>query len=70
MFVSVDLIGEKNQVILECGILHIELRTFLNFSWVIVMHHFVGFFSNVYLKIIGKHEIDHHVRDRLTQVRS
>ena len=44
------------------GELHPELRIFLNFSWVIVIYHFVGC-SNVYLKIIVKYEIDHHIRD-------
>ena len=46
--------------------LHPELRIFLNFSWVIVIYHFVGC-SNVYLKIIVKYEIDHHIRDPLTR---
>ena len=48
------------------GELHPELRIFLNFSWVIVIYHFVGC-SNVYLKIIVKYEIDHHIRDPLTR---
>ena len=48
------------------GELHSELRIFLNFSWVIVIYHFVGC-SNVYLKIIVKYEIDHHIRDPLTR---
>ena len=43
-----------------------ELRIFMNFSWVIVMHHFVSC-SNVYLKIIVKYEDDHHIRDPLTR---
>ena len=43
-----------------------ELRIFLNFSWVIVIYHFVGCF-NVYLKIIVKYENDHHIRDPLTR---
>ena len=45
---------------------HPELRIFMNFSWVIVMYHFVGC-SNVYLKIIVKYEGDHHIRDPLTR---
>ena len=48
------------------GELHPELRIFLNFSWVIAIYHFVGC-SNVYLKIIVKYEIDHHIRDPLTR---
>ena len=36
------------------GDFHPELRIFMNFSWVIVMYHFVGC-SNVYLKIIVKY---------------
>ena len=48
------------------GYLHPELRIFMNFSWVIVMHHFVSC-SNVYLKIIVKYEDDHHIRDPLTR---
>ena len=44
----------------KIGELHPELRIFLNFSWVIVIYHFVGC-SNVYLKIIVKYEIDHHI---------
>ena len=48
------------------GELHPELRIFLNFSWVIVICHFVGC-SNVYLKIIVKYEIDHHIRDPMTR---
>ena len=48
------------------GELHPELRIFLNFSWVIVIYHFVGC-SNVYLKIIVKYEIDHHIRDIFTR---
>ena len=48
------------------GELHPELRIFLNFSWVIVIYHFVGC-SNVYLKIIVTYEIDHHIRDPLTR---
>ena len=48
------------------GDFHPELRIFMNFSWVIVMYHFVGC-SNVYLKIIVKYEDDHHIRDPLTR---
>ena len=48
------------------GYFHPELRIFMNFSWVIVMHHFVSC-SNVYLKIIVKYEDDHHIRDPLTR---
>ena len=48
------------------GCFHPELRTFMNFSWVIVMHHFVSC-SNVHLKIIVKYEDDHHIRDPLTR---
>ena len=53
------------------GVLHPELHVFLNFSWVIVMHHFVcRFFQYVYLKIIiVKYEDDHYIRDPLTRVR-
>ena len=48
--------------------LYPELRMFRKFSWVIVMHRFVGR-SDVYLKIIKKYEEDHHVRDLLTRDR-
>ena len=43
------------------GILHPTLRIFLELSWVIVMHHFVGS-SNVNLKMIVNYEDDHHYK--------
>ena len=71
-FKVTEVIGQRKLTHVPIGLctkfgeLHPELRIFLNFSWAIVIYHFVGC-SNVYLKIIVKYEVDHHIRDPLTR---